>query len=353
MNKLISKIKTVQNLRNNTERKTFEICENENVGKPRTLGGALQKKFIVYEITRRIGHAGPLKRQQGDFGSIKECEKAIESSSRISFNEKGWYKSIETEQDKKGDIIINWVKRIKTTYDEKNQIINGIKQFFHGNGILSSLYSYRDGQLHDTKSWDTNGFYSHQEIYEEEKRETEQDGKGDTIINPVKRIKTTYDENNQIINGIKQFFHGNGILSSYDTYKDGQLHGISKSWDVNGYLRFQGIYEDGKKEGEHIGFDEYGKFEEMISFKKDKLDGVVKKIVYTSEVGKYFIQELYTYKENKLHGLYKIWYSNGVLNEERNYYDGKLNGSSKYYDRAGKILTNEWHENGVKKDTQN
>jgi len=279
-NKLISIIRTEQTLLSDkTEVKTYEICQNGDSGN-KPFMQPLQRDFLVYEIINRAfgeSYRSLVNRNEGGFDTIEDCERAIELSSRVSFTEKGWFKSIETTLDGKGNTIINWVKRIETTFDENNQIINGIKQSFYGNGVLSNL----------------------------------------------------------------------------KTYKNGKLHGIVKTWYENGFLKYEVKYVEGKREGYQNSYDKYGSIESETSFKNGKLNGISKNWRFTSEAEKNIIQLFITYKENKRHGICMEWHANGILAEESNYLEGEKHGAYKYFDKEGNIIREELYLNGIEKKTQN
>jgi antitoxin component YwqK of YwqJK toxin-antitoxin module len=50
------------------------------------------------------------------------------------------------------------------------------------------------------------------------------------------------------------------------------------------------------------------------------------------------VLEEFTYKEGRLNGEAKIWYSNGKLKRRGSFEDGKLSGKWEYWDQNGKML---------------
>mgnify|MGYP003649419039 FL=1 len=243
-----------------TDKKTYQICENSLAGTTPFME-PLQKKFSVYEIKPRVIGSNIkrlLNRKNGGFDTIEQCEKAIEISCKISFFEIGWYKCIEKEIDKNENLIVRWVKRIETTWDENKQIINGVKQSFYGNGILSNLETYQDRQLLEEKHWNENGFLSYVGKYENGKKEGKHISYGENG-----RIETNVSYQNGMLHGVHEKWgytieSGKFIQQSLTTFHKNKRHGPYKVWHRNGFLWEESNYHAGKLDGQYKEYDREG-----------------------------------------------------------------------------------------------
>jgi antitoxin component YwqK of YwqJK toxin-antitoxin module len=259
MKTLISKIRIIGNRGGVTFKKIYEIHKNKDVGKQLSLMRPVQKKFTVYEEGgRSLRFPRGLKRQlggkEGGFDSIEDCERHIEISSLGSFDKKYWFKSIETEQDKNGSIIINWVLRKRTTYDENNQIIHGILESFHGNGIQSSLKEYHEGQLTKEMNWNENGILTSKTRYVKI-----------DATNDIYSIRESYAKGgkvlgisnyrNDILHGVVESFSNSTEVWFQERYSNGVKHGPFKNWHKKGCIRQKGRYWKGKLDGNFKEYD--------------------------------------------------------------------------------------------------
>lgn len=117
----------------------------------------------------------------------------------------------------------------------------------------------------------------------------------------------------------KFFSKGSIRFNHYNTtYYDGVIHGASIH--IRLFLpdfQFQ-QYNQGKIEGK------------VISFKNDQ------------------IYSLAIYRENKLHGKYIIYHSNGVIAEEGNHENNLKHGEIIHYDEKGQISLKSIYQNGNK-----
>jgi hypothetical protein len=63
--------------------------------------------------------------------------------------------------------------------------------------------------------------------------------------------------------GVHEWFHINGQLSSREIYVDGQLNGPSTSYFKNGQLSIQETYKDGQRDGAYESFWSKGRLAEQ------------------------------------------------------------------------------------------
>ena len=111
-----------------------------------------------------------------------------------------------------------------------------------------------------------------------------------------------------------KFYINNHIQETTITFKEGKLNGL---WDDLVYeplgTRFKGYYKDGRKDGEWI--------------------------LSSGE----FIWQKINFKNGKLTGLYKMWYSNGQLEYKQNYLNGELI-DQKCWDKEGNEIKCKKHD---------
>ena len=182
------------------------------------------------------------------------------------------------------------IKGKSTGYIKKGKW-NGEFEFYHSNGQLAGIGSYKDG-----------------------------DGSDPSRMTNIPRNGRT---------GLWKSYHDNGQLQLEGTYKDGKVDGLYKSYHDNGLLQLEGTYKDGKKDGPYKEYYENGQlFGERI-YKDFKLNGP-NKIYY--ENGQLEFER--TFKDGELDGSYKYfdrkgkiiknnWYENGILSFERNKMKGQ------------------------------
>ena len=88
------------------------------------------------------------------------------------------------------------------------------------------------------------------------------------------------------------------------------------------------------KDGPFKKYSDDGKYLYEGKFKNNKRIGTFTVTNTITDV----VEEIYTYKNNKLHGPYKKYNSFGKIREDGNYKDGKRHGQWKYYVRDDLIL---------------
>ncbi|MFT3794102.1 hypothetical protein [Flavobacterium sp.] len=101
----------------------------------------------------------------------------------------------------------------------------------------------------------------------------------------------------------------------------------------NGRPYIVGVLVGGKKEGKYKVLDELGRTLSELNFKNDEFDGLQK--YFDAETN--LVTGETEYKNGKLHGTKKDFFTNGQLNLVQQYADDKLNGiSTSYYVNGGK-----------------
>lgn len=157
------------------------------------------------------------------------------------------------------------------------------------------------------------------------------------------------------IEGLSRIYYPNGNLEVEVKFKDGRKNGFFKSYYPNGNLKFEKNYKDGKLDGTAKGFYKNGDLEYEKNYKNGKIEGLVKKY---SEDGTLKIEPAYVYigefevkkcatdesllcdvNEKLITGLVKYHYSNGKLEREVNFKNGKIEGLVKEYSEDGALKT--------------
>jgi len=215
----------------------------------------------------------------------------------------------------------------------------------------------------------------------------------------------------------KEYFHGNGQIASKGYLVNGQPEGIWKSYHMSGMKRSVGKWKNGKLDSTWIFFDHTGDTSKIINYLQGKKNGYVftfypvsddgnislktkelylqdkrngktyhyyrngkiKKIVpFTNDVKnglaftfdvdsnitsitRYRNNEIILYEEinsynekNQKTGVWKSFYTDGTIKEEKKYLNGKLNGVYKIYNQSGYLVNAIHYKNGeIVKESEN
>ena len=207
----------------------------------------------------------------------------------------------------------------------------------------------------------------------------------------------------------KEYLHGNGQIASKGYLVNGKPEGIWKSYHMSGVKRSVGKWKNGKLDSTWIFFDHTGDTSKIINYLQGKKNGFVYTYYTGSDNGKNNLQskELYLqdkrngkayhyyrngkikkiipfthdvknglalsfdsdsniismtryrnneiilheeinrYNENnKKTGVWKSFYPNGNIKEEKEYLNGKLNGVYKIYNKSGYLINSLHYKNG-------
>lgn len=136
----------------------------------------------------------------------------------------------------------------------------------------------------------------------------------------------------------KQEFLIRGTLENkeWTQLPDGKVHGVHICYSENG--KIVSLWKDGKRHGETLEYErdklvsrslwENGEIKE-----KQKFDGS-------------FVSWKAEYKDRKLHGLERSWIE-GRLYTETDWFEGRMNGQQKTYDRHGGLCSVSYWENNI------
>jgi len=204
--------------------------------------------------------------------------------------------------------------------------------------------NYKEGLLHGKRfQWDKSGRLINEQKYEMGKKSGLQkkyfdDGR-------VQEEVTYLDGR---INGQKLSWYKSGkqhIIANYitdvldSTYNDF----FETAWGEPDKPKRISNYKKGLKHGNEKIYNKNGILIEEKNYIEDKLDGIVSKY---DKLGNLFSQT--PYKDNLREGTQILYYRNGNIKEENNFLSDWLDGTKKIYDENGKLITSENYRNGEK-----
>lgn len=131
--------------------------------------------------------------------------------------------------------------------------------------------------------------------------------------------------------GYKKFFYKKNIVSSEGYIKDGKPDGYWKSYYENGNLKSEGNRVNFIIDGEWKFYDENGNLNLSINYKQGKKNGV--RVTYILDE---FISE--NFVDDVKDGLSSYYNKDSIVIKTVNYINGDANGWMKEYDITGKII---------------
>lgn len=204
---------------------------------------------------------------------------------------------------------------------------DGYTKFLYGNGQVSSEGMMRDGKP-DGKwiSYHVNG-----------------------------KVKSEGIRKNFELDSVWKFFDEKGNLTDEINYLGGKKSGYHTRYE-NGVIQFRELYLDNRKQGLSYYYDKQGNPERVVRYKDGKKhgltreynDGIIQIISkYHNDflVDREFINQ--TDQKGQKQGVWREYYDNDNIKSEINYKNGLLNGYSREYNQAGKLLESKFYENGV------
>lgn len=263
----------------------------------------------------------------------------------ITETKNGMKNGNSTRYDEEGNIL--W------TGTFKNNKLHGEYRGYTSKGILIEEGRYVNGlQEGELKIYDSDGKISEERLYK------------NGVLNG--KLRKYYDDGNidqeetyknGLLDGEYKDYYGNGNIFVSAHYKNGKLDGTYKHLSYSGVLLKKEEYKDGKLHGQRIEYyEKNGQIYKIEEYKNGKFDG--RNIEYDDEGNIHKIEEYKNglrhgvhklfdkktlvfeanFKEDKHDGIYRdYYYSNGNLNIERLYKDGK-SLYEKEYDEAGKLV---------------
>jgi antitoxin component YwqK of YwqJK toxin-antitoxin module len=179
------------------------------------------------------------------------------------------------------------------------------------------------------------------------------------------------------LHGVSKSWNTNDQLEVESEYKNGNEHGTIKSWHSNGQQKNETMFKNGKKNGLKRTWDNYGQLETQTFYKDGKEVEVQEESLYdingngvswilienasqpftgkaistyrygrTSSNGQ--LQSEVLYIDGKKNGLKRTWYEDGQLQLEETYVDNELDGLQKKWNENGQLESEITFKNGKK-----
>ena len=266
-------------------------------------------------------------KSEGDFYRIVTLD-----SNNVPIGEiKDYYKSGKIQSIVEGAISLD-------NNDDSNSVWQGKNQIFFESGELQAKLYYVNG-----------------------KREGEQ-----TYYYKSGKINYTWKTINDKIEGPYKAFYESGEIKEVENWNNGNQLDFT-SFHKNSQIKITYKLISGKIDGPWKGFYENGNREQEANFKNGvrvgllrnfNIEGKLTFIIKFNDEGKKYLQEsffddgtissFFNYKEDKRQGISKTFWPNGNLKYERNYKNGLLSGQGIWYNKEGKILSDEkWEDDKI------
>ena len=133
------------------------------------------------------------------------------------------------------------------------------------------------------------------------------------------------------------------MTTYYGKYLNDKKDGAWIGYHPNGIISSIVEYKDGRKNGASIGIDVAGFYFRKDNYTNDTLDGP--SIMYAHNNGAKLQSEI-GYKMGKIHGKKRIFYPDGILQEDGEYLNDKRNGISRWYMADGTLSIEYTYKNG-------
>lgn len=207
---------------------------------------------------------------------------------------------------------------------------NGYNKFYYDNGVVSSEGMMRDGK--PDGYWKT---YS-------------QNGK----------IKSEGNRKNFQLDSTWKFYNEQGKLAFSFSYKEGKKTGPKNTYDTKeGFLITSENFENDVKQGNTINYYKEGKVKQTIPFVAGKEEGLGYEYTPDSTIMTITQYKMgFVQREEKINrkdannlkqGMWKEFYVTGIIKNEVNYTDDKMNGYFKEYSPKGSLVNTTKYINGV------
>lgn len=205
---------------------------------------------------------------------------------------------------------------------------NGYNVFFYDNGVKSSEGTMRDGKADGYwKNYFKNG-----------------------------NLKIEGNRKNFQLDSVWKFYSENGKITKTINYLEGKKNGYSFNYDTNQRVVSKEPFINDIKEGNSFLFYPSGKTKQITPYLKGKPNGIAYEFSEDSLIISIFkyqggilasVERLNRKDENnKKQGLWKEFYEDGKIKEEKKYKDNVVDGYVKTYDKKGNLINTEKFNNG-------
>lgn len=205
---------------------------------------------------------------------------------------------------------------------------NGYNVFYYENGLKSSEGTMRDGKANGYwKNYYKNGF-----------------------------LKIEGNRKQFVLDSLWKFYSENGKLTKAVNYLDGKKNGYTLNYDTTQRISGKEFFINDIKQGNSFLYYPSGKTKQVTPYIKGRPDGYSYEFSEDStiiSIIKYQLGILANIErinrkddQGKKQGLFKAFYENGTLKEEKKYKDDLVDGYVKSYDKQGNLLLTEKFNNG-------
>lgn len=240
-----------------------------------------------------------------------------------------------------------------------NDLQEGEWKYYFKSGDISYIANFKDGK----KSGEWNYFYSKQKPYK----------RGNYINDKKEGLWKTWYETGVLLmegnykedkeTGEWKNHWENGKIKNIAFFQNGKLHGEWKSYSPYGKLKVEGKYDNDLQTGKWTEWYENNRLKEVINYKiirkKSKANDVVLKgrihrisvkhgefVTFSNK--DFQITEIGKYKRGEKDGVWQAYHPGGrIIAVENEYKNGKLHGTSRQFDRKGKIIQLSTYKNGL------
>ncbi len=143
-------------------------------------------------------------------------------------------------------------------------------------------------------------------------------------------------------NGYNKFYHGNGVVSSEGTMKDGKPDGYWKNYSEQGIIKIEGNRKNFLLDSIWKFYDAKGRISKTVGYLEGKKNGAV--IVYDTS-GKMLSKELLV--NDIKQGLQTTFHKNGRTKIVTPYKDGKPDGMAFEYSDDSTLVGMTTYKNGI------
>jgi len=147
----------------------------------------------------------------------------------------------------------------------------------------------------------------------------DKDGKTARLVSywPSGKIKATGKYVSQKKDSLWNYFNEKEILTSVESFKSGEAHGVWKVFYTDGRIAEEYTWVGGKKQGPFKKYFQSGSVKASGTYKNDSLEGT---IIYFYEDGKPYVKG--DYSKGLMHGKWLYMNSRGVVDSTHSYSEG-------------------------------
>lgn len=131
-------------------------------------------------------------------------------------------------------------------------------------------------------------------------------------------------------------------LTSKGEYLAGKKTGSWITYYPNQFVHKLEIFQDGNKEGISLQFDRHGKLTLLENYSKGVLHG---QVLYYGQYAQTPMSET-NFSNGKKSGLFRQYYDNAKIQEDTYYQNDLKNGSSRWYNKTGRMIAEYNYLNG-------